>query len=59
MQVKTHDLSPVNPAKSVGIGGKAAVVAQAGIRLAGKRSRFRLAELSDRSVGFKTSLATL
>lgn len=34
------------------------VVAQAGIRLAGKWSGFRLDELLDGLVGFKTSLAT-
>lgn len=43
----------------MGIGGRAAVVARTGIRLAGKWSRFRLAELLDSLVGFKTSLATL
>lgn len=56
--MKTHDLSPVNPTESMGIGGRAAV-AQASIRLAGKRSRFRLAELLDGVVGFRTSLALL
>lgn len=52
-------MSPVNPAKNVGIGGRAVVVAQAGIRLSGKQSGFTLDELLDGLVGFKTSLATL
>lgn len=52
-------MSPVNPAKNVGIGGRAGVVAQAGIRLTGKRSGFTLDEILDGLVGFKTSLATL
>lgn len=43
----------------MGIGGRAVVVAQADIRLAGKRSGFRLGELLDGLVGFRTSLATL
>lgn len=57
--MKIHTLSPVNPAKNVGIGGRAVVVAQAGIRLAGKWSGSRLDELLDSLVDFKTSLATL
>lgn len=57
--MKIHTLSPINPAKNVGIGGRAVVVAQAGIRLAGKWSGSRLDELLDSLVDFKTSLATL
>lgn len=37
----------MNPDENMGIGGRAAAVTQAGIRLLGKKSRFRLAELLD------------
>lgn len=55
----THDLSSANSRRKHGHEGRAAVVARAGIRLAGKWSRFTLAELLASLVGFKTSLATL
>lgn len=49
----------VNLVESVAVGGRAAAVVQAGVRLAGEWSRFRLAGLWDSLVGFKTSLAVL
>lgn len=54
-----HQLVRCKPRENHGHGGRAAAVAKAGTRLAGKRSRFRVVELLGSLSGSKTSLMTL